>query len=298
MLRFKVGRSWCALLAVCAFGCHAGAKSSSNNTGGSGTGGATASTGTGMATSANTGSTGAFMSNAASSGTGMQTAEVFAHSSDTLYKLDPVTKAVATVGPFSGCGGSGVIDIALDKDSNLIATTFDGIYRVNRTNAMCQLIKNGTYPNSLSFIPAGTLDPNVEALVGYNYDQYVRIDPATGNLTPVGTPWGNGLGSSGDIVSVIGGGTYLTVSGNNCGDCLVEVNPKTGAMTKNWGSLGHSQVFGIAFWAGSVYGFDTAGEVFEVTFMNNALQTKLINAPPNVVFWGAGSTTSAPVTPQ
>jgi hypothetical protein len=84
----------------------------------------------------------------------------------------------------------------------------------------------------------------------------------------------------------------------NCGDCLVEVDPKTGAMTKNWGSLGHSNVFGIAFWAGSVYGFDDTGEIFEVTFTNNVMMTKLIMSPPNVTFWGAGSTTSAPPTPN
>jgi len=221
VFRFPVGCSGCALLAIVALGCRAGAATSSN----SGSGGTSSATGTAATTSTNTGSTGAFMNSSASSGSGMQTAEVFAHSSNTLYKLDPVTKAVATVAAFSGCGTSGVIDIALDKDSNLIATTFDGIYRVDRTSAVCQLIKNGAYPNSLSFIPAGTLDPNVEALVGYDFDQYERIDPTTGNITAVGAPWGNGLGSSGDIVSVKGGGSYLTVSGNNCGDCLAEVDP-------------------------------------------------------------------------
>ena len=295
-------RSLWVVLATLVVGCNAGAngKTASSGSGGSGVAGTASNgtTGATMNTSATNGSTGSFMSGAASTGTGMQTAEVFGHSLDTLYKLDPITKAVSVVAPFTGCGASGVIDIALDKDSNLIATTFDGIYQVDRTNAMCQLIQYGSYPNSLAFIPAGTLDPNVEALVGYNSDQYVRIDPTTGNLTNIGTPWGNGLVSSGDIVSVKGGGTYLTVNGNNCGDCLVEVDPKTGAMTKNWGSLGYSEVYGIAFWAGSVYGFDYAGEIFEVTFNGGTMQTMLINAPPNVAFSGAGSTTSAPPTPQ
>src|SRR5215472_567374 len=104
------------------------------------------------------------------------TAEVFAESLDTLFKLDPTTKAVTVVGMFQGC--SQVVDIALDKDSNMYATTIDGFYKVDRTSAACTLIQMGSgYPNSLSFVPAGTLDPNVEALVGYVNDQYVRIDP-------------------------------------------------------------------------------------------------------------------------
>ncbi len=300
MLRSSFEGSWVALVVMSAMGCHAGATTSgAGGSGASGASGSTSGATTSSATSMQTtnASSGAFMTSGVSTGSGGQIAEVFAHSSDTLYKLDPVTKAVSTVAPFSGCGSSGVIDIALDKNSDLIATTFDGIYSVDRMNAKCTLIKNGNYPNSLSFIPAGTLDPNVEALVGYVSDQYVRIDPTTGNITNIGAPWGNGLASSGDIVSVIGGSTYLTVNGQNCNDCIVEVDPKTGAMTKNWGSLGHSSVFGIAFWAGSVYGFDSSGQIFEVTFTNGTMQTKLINAPPNVSFWGAGSTTSAPPAP-
>jgi hypothetical protein len=56
-------------------------------------------------------------------------------------------------------------------------------------------------------------------------------------------------------------------------------------------------VFGLAFWAGTAYGFDQDGELFQVTFKNNAIQTSPIvipSQPANMYFWGAGSTTSAP----
>jgi hypothetical protein len=285
----SVATTACALLVAC----KAGAGDTATGGAGGSSGSLTAASGTGQTAASN----GAFMTGASSgSGGGMQIAEVFGHSSTTLYKLDPDTKIVSTVADFSGCGFS-VIDIALDKDSNLIASSTDGLYKVDRTTAVCTLIKSGGYPNSLSFIPAGTLDPNVEALVGYEGDQYERIDPATGNVTNIGAPWNNGLFSSGDVVSVKGGSSYLTVNGQSCSDCLVEIDPATGAMKKNWGSLGYGSVFGIAFWAGSVYGFDDAGELFEVTFDNNVMATHLINAPPNVSFWGAGSTTSAPPIP-
>lgn len=225
---------------------------------------------------------------------------VYAHSPDTLYALDPKTKAVTVIGPFTGC--SEVIDIALDKSSTMFATTLDGLYRIERTNAECTQIETGSYPNSLSFVPAGTLDANVEALVGYVGDQYVRIDEASGAITTVGSI-GGGYSSSGDIVSVAGGGTYLTVKGgpNSCNDCLIQVDPKTGAFLLEWGPLGHTNVFGIAFWGGSVYGFDDAGAVFQVDFNGLAIQTTTIavpNAPPNLQFFGAGSTTIAPLTPN
>lgn len=142
----------------------------------------------------------------------------------------------------------------------------------------------------------------MEALVGYVGDQYVRIDPSSGkvtNLTLLGA--GSGVVSSGDIVSVKGGPSDLTVSGGaKCStmDCLIEVDPKTGAMTKDYGSIGHKAVFGIAFWAGTVYGFDDSGNLFSVTIdaMGKLTTTSIPiqGAPAGLKFWGAGSTTSAP----
>ena len=222
---------------------------------------------------------------------------VYGHSSGTLYQLEPNTKAVTVVGAFSGC--TDVIDLALDKDSKIYATTFDGLYRVDAANAHCTLVSTGTYPNSLSFVPAGTLDPIVEALVGYNGSTYVRIDPATGAVTNVGALTG-GYTSSGDIVSVKGGATFLTVKGPSCADCLVKVDPKTGDLVENLGAIGFTDVFGLAYWAGKVYGFTDGGQMFEVS-PKAGLATTVIpvpNPPAGLSFWGAGSTTSAPVGPN
>jgi hypothetical protein len=224
---------------------------------------------------------------------------VYAHSADTLYRLDPTSKQVAVVGPFSG-GCSSVIDIAIDSSSNAYVTTFSDVWKVNLHTAACTHIASGNYPNSLSFVPKGTLDPNVEALVGYFGSQYIRIDTTTGAVTNVGTLTG-GYQSSGDIVSVIGGGTFLTVKGGSqqCNDCLLQVNPKTGDLVQNYGSVNHVDVFGLAFWAGTAYGFDNGGQVFAIGWQNNQLVTTDIpvpNPPPNLSFWGAGSTTAAPPT--
>lgn len=263
--------------------------------GGGDQGGGAATTGTGGA-----GQGGGFMAGSGGGGP-LGVPEVFGHSGTTLYKLNPETKAVSIVGPFGGCPS--IVDIALDKDSNLYGTAYTGLYAIDRTDAQCTLIAAGTYPDSLSFIPAGLLDPTEEVLVGFLDDQYVRIDPQTGQVTNVGTPWNNGFQSSGDVVSVKDGPTYLTIkdiaaSGTTCRDCLVRINPTTGAILDDYGSVGYVDVFGTAFWAGQVYGFTKAGELFEISVTGTSIQTTSIPTSAGLVFYGAGSTTSAPPVPE
>jgi hypothetical protein len=229
--------------------------------------------------------------------------EVWGHSADTLFRLDPKTNAVTEIGKFIACAS--VIDIALDEASTLYAVSLTSLYTVDKTTAQCTELATGSYPNSLSFVPKGTVDPSAEALVGYEGGDYVRIDTKTGQKTKIGA-LGGSLVSSGDIVSVKGGKTYLTVKGGSqcaANDCLVEVDPATGKLVKNWGSVDHNNVFGLSFWGGSVYGFDDKGNLFEVTFGASTLTVSAItipNKPASLSFWGAGSSTSAPLvaTPQ
>lgn len=243
-------------------------------------------------------------------------AEVFGHSGTTLYRLDPDTRAAQTVGTFSGCNepSEAVLDIALDEKSAMFGTTRTGLFKIDKATAKCTKIAaavgNKEFPNSLSFVPKGTLDANSEALVGYVDDEYVRIDPQTGQISSIGKldTGSSRLISSGDIVSVIGGPTYLTVKSvrpdTQCdaADCLVEVDPKTGKILRNFGQLnGKTAVFGVAFWAGAVYGFDRAGNLFQVIVNGGSLTLSTITipqAPAGLSFFGAGSTTAAPVLPK
>jgi len=209
---------------------------------------------------------------------GALAAIVFAHSPDTLYSFDVGTKVILTIGKFTTCSQNmnptQVIDLAIDANGKAYVTTFDGLYSLDLKSASCTLIKAGnTYPNSLSFVPKGTIDPMNEVLVGYQGAIYVRIDTLTGAITNVGNP-PNGYQSRGDIVSVQGGGTFLTVTGNGCGDCLLQVDPKTGGMIQNYGSVGHATVYGIAEWGGVVYGFDDPGHVFAVMGRNRDVRSR------------------------
>jgi hypothetical protein len=220
---------------------------------------------------------------------------VFAHGPNTLYRIDPTTLSLTTVGTLS-CDGGAVIDIALNKNGEMFGTTFGALVKINKQSAACTTIKTGSYPNSLSFVPAGTVHPNTEALVGYLGAQYVEIDTVTGSVTTIGDLNGSGLASSGDIVSVINGGTYLTVNGNSCADCLVQVDPTTGALLNNFGPIGYSSVYGLAFWGGVVYGFDGFGNVFSYDVATNA--TALVQVTGASSYYGAGSSTCVPPVKQ
>jgi hypothetical protein len=226
-------------------------------------------------------------------------AEVFGHGPSTLYKLDPVTKAVTTIGDFQGCGI--VIDLAIDAAGKMFATSFDGLYTVDPTNAACTLVANGGYPNSLSFVPAGTLDPINEVLVGFAGSTYLRIDTTTGQQTTIGS-LPSGYQSSGDVVSVKNGKTLLTVlHPTNCPtDCLLELDPTTGTILKDWGPTGYYSIYGLAFWAGSAFAFTNQGQLVELGLASGQLTSTLLpipGAPAGLSFYGAGSTTAAPPDP-
>src|SRR5262249_44537358 len=102
------------------FGCSAGSTSNTFGSAGAGAAPAAGAGGTGRATgrSSSSGSGtggeggGIIDTDVGSGGAAPGVSEVFAHSAATLYKLDPDTKVVTTVGNFSNCD-TAVIDIAL-----------------------------------------------------------------------------------------------------------------------------------------------------------------------------------------
>jgi hypothetical protein len=219
---------------------------------------------------------------------------VYGHTATTLYKVNATTKVVTAVADFHNCD-SDVIDLALDQFSRAFVTTTGGLYQVNLLTATCTLIRTDSYPNSLSFVPKGTIDPAVEALVGFNGSSYVRINPVTGAMQSLGT-LGGGFTSSGDIVSVIDGGTYLTVkdpNGSPTTDFLIEVNPSNGALIRNLGTLPFNDVFGLAFWGGSLYGFSNGGTLFEITITGSGTTSMAVPNAASHTWNGAGSTTAA-----
>ena len=244
---------------------------------------------------------------------------VYAHARNTLLALDPHTNRVTTIGPMS-CVRT-LVDIAVDRDGRMTGAAGvpaasggvgSAIVSIDPATGACAIQgRTDTGPlTSLSYVPAGTLLPDAEALVGYDEDRYMQVDPATGALTQVGdlnSPASEGVRwvSSGDLVSVVGGGTYLTVKragGADPGetDRIVEVDPKTGALLRVIGQTGKNEVLGLGYWGGVAYGFTMAGELIRIDLATGAGTDIPIAAGDGgaLEFFGAGTTTIAPIDPE
>jgi len=243
--------------------------------------------------------------------------EVYAHSDLTLYRFDPVAVTFTTVGTFTcletSMGVAEMLDIALDRAGNMVGTAAMSehtvitgrLVSIDKMTAACTVLKTGSYPNSLAFVPIGTVLPDREALVGYVSDSYVRIDPDSGNVTGIGNlnapgaanPWM----ASGDIVSIVGGGTYVTiipkgsVSADPTGDRIAEVDPVTGQIIRVIGATGTSGLYGLGYWGGIAYGFSSAGVVVKIDLTTGAGTPIPITGAPTAGFYGAGTTTIAPI---
>jgi hypothetical protein len=250
---------------------------------------------------------------------------VYAHTKDTLYLFEPVSGDLKEIGKFSCLDpldtNDVVVDLAVDRTGTVYATTFGRFLKVDPITAACTEIKKvlagePSYPNALSFVPAGTVDPTKEALVGYSpvgtspdSTDYIRIDTATGVITKIGqlngSP-GTSYKSSGDLISLIqdSNRTFLTVkllSDASVGtDLLAEVDPKTGNLKKIIGDTKQTNLYGFGYWAGKGYGFSDNGKISEIdmtTGNGTVVKTLTGDGGSPLPWYGAGVTTEAPITP-
>ena len=248
--------------------------------------------------------------------TGTTAPVIFAHSENSLYVMDIASENAPTlsaIAPFQGC--LSVFDLAADETGALVAVAYDGaasgyaLMRVDPQTAACTAI--GTDPrfvNGLAFAPRGTVAADREVLVGFSGPDYVAIDTATGrsSLLAAGV-LPDGLASSGDVVVLTDGRAFVTATGTGTGtgtapgldceahDCLFEFDSKTGAVTKNWGDIGYSSVFGLGFWGGQLYGFSETGAVFRLALPGGTLAPASIAFPGAPRFGGAATRSTAPL---
>ena len=223
---------------------------------------------------------------------------VYAHTASTLYRVDPDTLQVQMVGAFGwgSVGSDQMTDLAIDKAGVMIGISYDSVYRVDPTNAQTTLLSNaldGTF-NGLSFVPATMLgQTGDDVLVGTNNSNghVMKIDPMTGHATQVGDMGAN-FASSGDLVAVDGFGTAQTVVGSST-DKLARLAPQTFSATTVGSGTGYSQIWGIAYWKGKIYGFTNGGQFMLIDPMTgNAM---MVTQTPGINWWGAAVTTLAPV---
>ncbi len=247
---------------------------------------------------------------------------VYAHTNDTLYLYEPVGGTLKVLGAFTfdkaGTEGD-IIDIAVDRTGNMYGTTFSDFFSIDTSTAKCTWIATTApmvdFPNSLSFVPAGTVDPGKETLVGYasNGDNiavtYVKIDTTTGVMTTLGDMNASLTGpqyrASGDIISIIADSnrTYATVKlqvdgGTGGTDLLAEVDPVDGHLKRIIGDTQQTDLFGFGYWAGKGYGFSDTGRIVQIDMTSGksvVLLTLMDDAGLTKPWFGAGVTTQAPI---
>jgi hypothetical protein len=222
---------------------------------------------------------------------------VYAHTSSTLYKVDPDTLAITMVGDFGWPNGASdqMTDLAIDKNGVMVGVSFGSVYKVDPTTAQATLLSSGlggTF-NGLSFVPASMLGmTGDDVLIGTRNDDGVvsRIDPMTGAVSMVGN-MGSAFQSSGDLVAVDGFGTVQTTLGAPS-DVLVRLAPNNFAATRIGTGTGFGAIWGLGFWKNKIFGFTQDGKFITID-PTTGVATLIQGGGPE--WWGAAVTTSAPV---
>lgn len=207
------------------------------------------------------------------------TAEVYAHTSTTLYEVDPATGAYTLVGDFYGQFGpvDTFIDLAIDMNGHMIGANYTYLYQVDPSTAevtpLCPVSVN---MYALAFTSDGRL------FAGHG-TEIVSVDTTTCATTTLVTD--ATYNTSGDLVGLPDGYLYWTVWGED-GDDLIRVDPNWG-YTTHVGAIGHDRLFGLGYDNGELYGFSDEG---------NIVRINPINASANVVatdsaraWWGAAT---------
>jgi hypothetical protein len=238
---------------------------------------------------------------------------VYVNTQDTLYFIDPgQSQQLVAIGDFTGpcTSGSGLYDIAVDEDKNIIGIAAEGLYEVDKDTAQCtmavQFDASAPHFFSLSYVKGvDPQDPDADKLVAASVEEgeWVLIDYPGGNPSNLfihlgyHDPQSFIYRSSGDIVSIqVGAEEYITYATLKCEnytdpgcetDWLAEINPENGYATLI-GQTGYQRIFGLGFWGDTLYGFTADGE-YILMDTDTGAGTLVQNFA--FTFWGAGNTT-------
>ena len=226
--------------------------------------------------------------------------KMYAHSKSVLSMVDGVDYSVTDIGAFTWPedGGSHMMsDIAIDRHGVLYGITDERAYVCNPTTAACFLL--GTLPGSfvgLTWIPAGTLDPGKDSLIGITEDgtwNHLKIINGQISSQLLGSYGPGYSGVLNDAVSIEGVGTYAAVRKGGIGNILVvSVDPLTGKVLEEVAFIsGFQHVYGLAGWGGLIIGFEYSGAIIKLD-----PKTKVVTnlGKKGISWWGAGVGTILP----
>ncbi|MFH1463886.1 MAG: hypothetical protein ABIO70_05840 [Pseudomonadota bacterium] len=208
------------------------------------------------------------------------TEPVYAHTSSTLYSVDPEPPYVRTpIGAFSDGGPiTDVTDIAIDTGGIMYAVSFDTLYRVDATNARLTRVSTPgpADMNALTFLADGTL------LAGGGTALY-QVDPASGTFNRISS-----IGSwsfAGDMVGLPDGLLYCAMSaGATSGETNLVVYDLASNTVLRTGATGTDSLYGMAYAEDTLFGFVADGSIYELDATTGAGHRILTGSE---VWWGA-----------
>lgn len=214
--------------------------------------------------------------------------EALTHDGERLYRVSLTDYEVQFVGWFSYSGGSAwtITDIAMDRAGRLWGVTFSEFYRIDPDTTLCTFIGElqvGENCNGLAAVGPGAPGIDENRLVAACETGVYVVDPVSMDVTFL-APLPIGFWSSGDAVFIPGEGLYVTAKadGSNS-DVLVlfQLPASNGAIV---GSIGVQDIWGLVFWNNMLFGFSSAGGIYDISLTSGAGTTL---AATQTDFWGA-----------
>lgn len=231
---------------------------------------------------------------------------VYAHSGSKLYQIDTMTLAPVEVGAMTALGTQSLTDLAVDKTDRMLGITLDKLYSIDSSTGAATLVSDLSQSaqgfTSLSFVPSNLNDPSSADLLVSANDQgdVFQIDATNGTATKIGSYGSVAAGkviSSGDLIGVTGLGIYATVDvGTEPYDYLARVDPVTWKATPIGAGTGFDDIFGLAYWQGTIYGFAATGTATGKIITidpNTGVGTEMLSG--SIRWFGAGVATNAPI---
>jgi hypothetical protein len=202
---------------------------------------------------------------------------VYAHSNDTLYVVDLMSKTLQTIGKFNS-NNDNITDLAVAPDNTIYVVSETALYTASATDG--HVTKIGSLATCGTKIVALTTLANGQIWTGDYSGALCRIDTTT-NPPTVKAPvmMSGGLSLSGDLVALgdgtVFGSAYKIADGTTgptvTNNLLVKIDMTTGATTQ-LGSTGYPKLFGVSFAQNQVIGFthDGTGHVVAINPMTGA----------------------------
>lgn len=205
---------------------------------------------------------------------------VYAHSSTTLYLIDPFNNRSTVLGSVPG-----LFDLDTDRSGNLYGITSSNLYRYDATASSWSNV--GSLGTGFSVTANGfAIDSSGRAWVTASNRVY-NVDLGTAEVTLVGE-MGDAFdfNSSGDCVVDKSDRIYMTSNAAAGSDELVSIDGRTGVGT-TIGPTGAFNIYGLTAAWGYLFGFASGGQVVLIDPATGS--GDVLHTFGDIIFYGAAS---------